>query len=61
VIPYIVEVDKLGYAIMIPTLYDPPRSGTERLRQILAASRLAISLWRGTASTTPVAGLHHKE
>ena len=36
-------------------------SGSERPRQIFAASRFEISLCRGTASTAPVAGLHHKE
>jgi type IV secretion system protein TrbF len=106
VIPYVVEVDKLGYALTIPgalkasaepatvermkryeivafirdarsvcsdpvvepqrsntldNAYDRPGSGIERLRQIFAASRFAISLCRGTASTAPVAGLHHRE
>jgi hypothetical protein len=36
-------------------------SGIDKVRQILAASRLAISLCRGTASTAPVAGLHPEE
>ena len=34
---------------------------TDRLRQIFRASPLGISVWRGTVSTAPVAGLHHKE
>ena len=39
----------------------PPISGTERLRRILAASRFGISECRGTASTAPVFGLHQRE
>jgi hypothetical protein len=38
-----------------------PIAGIERPRQILRASWSAISVCRGTASTAPVAGLHHKE
>ena len=38
-----------------------PTSGTERLRQILRAKRLGISVWRGTVSTAPVFELHHSE
>jgi hypothetical protein len=39
----------------------PPISGTERFRQIFRASRFAISVCLGTASTAPVAGLHQRE
>ena len=40
---------------------DRPGSGSESPLQIFAASRFAISLWRGTASTAPVEGLHQSE
>jgi hypothetical protein len=39
----------------------PPITGTERPRQIFAASRSATSVCRGTASTAPVFGLVHRE
>jgi hypothetical protein len=39
----------------------PGGSGTERLRQILTASRFETSVCRGTASTAPVVGLHQSE
>ena len=51
-------------AALIRTARDrgqPPISGTDRLRRIFRANRFAISVWRGTASTTPVAGLHQRE
>ena len=38
-----------------------PTSGAERLRQILRAKWLGISVWRGTVSTAPVFALHHSE
>jgi len=60
VIPFVVEVDKLG-CWRLEDAYDRPGSGSDRPRQIFAASRLTISLCRGTASTAPVAGLHHRE
>jgi hypothetical protein len=41
--------------------YHPPISGTARVWQIFFASRFGISECLGTASTTPVFGLHHKE
>jgi hypothetical protein len=41
--------------------YSAPTSGTERLRQILRARPLGISVRRGTASTAPVWGLPHRE
>lgn len=44
-----------------PHCYSLPPSGTERFRQILRASRSWISECRGTASTAPVVGFHHKE
>jgi len=47
--------------VKIHSAYDRLGSGSERPRQIFAASRFAISWCRGTASTAPVAGLHHKE
>jgi hypothetical protein len=38
-----------------------PISGTLSARQIFLASVLLISVWRGTASTWPVFGLHQRE
>ena len=44
-----------------PRRGQPPIGGMDSVRQILRVRRLAISAWRGTASTPPVAGLHHRE
>ncbi len=60
VIPFVVEVDKLGWR-RLDGAYNRPGSATDRLRQIFAASRLTISLCRGTASTAPVARLQHRD
>ena len=42
------------------TLAYPGGSGIDSLRQILLASRFAISEWRGIASACPVWGFSHK-
>jgi hypothetical protein len=41
--------------------FQRPASGSESPRQIFRARRSGISLWRGTASTAPVCGLHQRE
>jgi hypothetical protein len=48
-------------AARVANAYFRPMSGTERFRQILRASLLGISMWRGTASTVPVLGLIQSE
>lgn len=50
-----------SFAIVRQPYQREPGSGTPRLRQILLARTLGISVWRGTASTAPVAGFVQSE